>query len=220
MMKNSLHFLVLSLVVLVIGMGNTGCNSGSDTPADSNWQTSEATSADGKFKYTTVSGDPLKARIYTLENGLKVYITVNKNEPRVQTNIAVKAGSKFDPADATGLAHYLEHLLFKGTDQYGSLDYEQEKPLLEKITELYETYRATTDPDERKKIYAEIDKVSGEAAKFAIANEYDKMLSSIGAKGTNAYTSFEQTVYINDIPSNQLEKWISIEGEKISQSCF
>ena len=171
-------------------------------------------SGDGKYAYESVKGDPLNARIYTLDNGLKVYMSVTKMEPRIQTYIGVKAGSKSDPADATGLAHYLEHMLFKGTDKYGSLDYEKEKPLLDQIQALYEKYRQTTDEAERKKIYAEIDRVSGEAAKFAIANEYDKMLAAIGAQGTNAFTSYEQTGYVNNIPSNQLEKWLIIEGER------
>lgn len=178
------------------------------------YNTLSHTSEDGKYTWFTVSGDPLNTRIYNLKNGLTVYLTVNKSEPRIQTNIAVRTGSNNDPKDATGLAHYLEHLLFKGTDRYGSLDYAKEKPLLDQIEALYEQYRSTTDETKRTQIYAQIDKVSGEAAKFAIANEYDKMLSSIGAKGTNAYTSVERTVYINDIPSNMIGKWLKIEGER------
>lgn len=175
-------------------------------------QTESVTS--GKYTYQTVDGDPLKARIYKLNNGLTVYMTVYKDEPRIQTFIAVRAGSKFDPADATGLAHYLEHMLFKGTDKYGTKDYDIEKVYLDEIISLYETYRITKDTAERKKIYHQIDSVSGIASQYAIANEYDKMLSSIGAKGTNAYTSVEQTVYTNDIPSNELEKWVTIEAER------
>lgn len=172
------------------------------------------TTPDGKYTWFEVGGDPLKTRMFALKNGLRVFMTVNKSEPRIQTNIAVRTGSNNDPKDATGLAHYLEHMLFKGTDRYGSLDYAQEKPLLDQVEELYERYRSTKDETKRKEIYAQIDKVSGEAAKFAIANEYDKMLSSIGAKGTNAYTSWERTVYINDIPSNMISKWIKIEAER------
>jgi predicted Zn-dependent peptidase len=168
----------------------------------------------GKYTYTTVVGDPLNARLYKLDNGLTVYMTVNKEEPRIQTYIPVRAGSKYDPANTTGLAHYLEHMLFKGTDKFGTLDYSKEKPLLDKIIDLYEVYRSTTDKKKRKEIYHLIDSVSGEAAKYAIANEYDKMLASIGAKGTNAYTWVEQTVYVNDIPSNQIEKWVTIEAER------
>ncbi|MFN8365877.1 MAG: insulinase family protein [Candidatus Kapaibacterium sp.] len=168
----------------------------------------------GKFSYTTVKNDPMGVRTYTLANGLKVFISVNKNEPRVQTLISVRAGSKNDPADATGLAHYLEHMLFKGTDKYGSLDFSKEKPLIDKIENLYEEYRKTTDADKRKVMYHVIDSLSGEAAKFAIPNEYDKMVGSLGAKGTNAHTAVEETVYQNDIPSNQLRKWITLEAER------
>lgn len=168
----------------------------------------------GNYTYQIVDGDPSKSRIYTLSNGLTVYMTVYKDEPRIQTFIAVKAGSKYDPADATGLAHYLEHMLFKGTDKYGTKDYNKEKPYLDEIINLYEKYRKIKDDAERKKIYRQIDSVSGLASQYAIANEFDKMLSSIGAKGTNAYTSVEQTVYTNDIPSNQLEKWLTIEAER------
>ncbi len=166
------------------------------------------------YKYESVPNDPLNARIYKLDNGLTIYMTVYKNAPRIQTYIATRAGSKNDPKDATGLAHYLEHMLFKGTDKYGSKDYVKEKVELDKIEGLYEIYRKTKDDDQRKGIYHQIDSISGYASKFAVANEYDKMLANIGAKGTNAYTWLEQTVYVNDIPSNQLDKWTTIESER------
>jgi len=167
-----------------------------------------------KQDYETVEGDPTNTRIYTLENGLKVYLSVNEEAPRVHTSIAVRAGSKNDPATATGLAHYLEHMLFKGTDKYGTTDFSKEGPMLVEIDSLYEVYRGTEDKAERTRIYAMIDSVSQMASKLAIANEYDKMVSEMGAKGTNAYTSQERTVYINDIPTNQLKKWITLEAER------
>ena len=172
--------------------------------------------------YETATNDPLKARIYTLDNGLKVYLTAYDDAPRVQTNIAVRAGSKNDPSDATGLAHYLEHMLFKGTNIYGSLDFEKEAPMLDKIEALYEEYRTIDmdDTENRERVWRQIDSISGEAAKFAIANEYDKMVSGLGAKGTNAYTSNEKTVYINDIPSNQIEKWLKLEAERFRYPVF
>ncbi len=166
------------------------------------------------YNYDKAINDPLNARIYKLDNGLTVYMTVYKNAPRIQTYIATRAGSKNDPKDATGLAHYLEHMLFKGTDKYGTKDYEKEKVELDKIEALFEEYRKTTDEAKRKTTYHKIDSISGYASTFAIANEYDKMLSNIGAKGTNAYTWLEQTVYVNDIPSNQLDKWTTIEAER------
>jgi zinc protease len=171
---------------------------------------------ENNYTYETVTNDPLKARLYTLSNGLKVYISVYKDSPRIQTYIAVKAGSKNDPHTATGLAHYLEHILFKGTSKIGTSDWEKEKPELNKIETLYEVYRQTTDEKQRATIYHHIDSISIVASTYSIANEYDKMLSNIGALGTNAYTFLEQTVYVNDIPSNQVEKWAEIEGERFS----
>ena len=81
----------------------------------------------GGYTYKFVTNDPTQARFYTLKNGLTVILSPTKNEPRIQAYVAVKAGSKTDPATNTGLAHYLEHMLFKGTDQYGSLDWKKRK---------------------------------------------------------------------------------------------
>jgi len=168
--------------------------------------------AQKKYTYTSVPNDPMQVRIYTLDNGLKVYLSQNKDEPRIQTNIVVRAGSKYDPSTATGLAHYLEHMLFKGTNEIATLDWATESAYLDQISDLYEKRRNTTDEAERAMIYAKIDSLSNVAAKYAAPNEYDKMISSIGAKGTNAYTSTEQTVYVNDIPTNAQEKWMMIES--------
>lgn len=176
--------------------------------------------ANGKRPYKSVEGDPLNARIYELDNGLKIYLSVYKNAPRIQTAIAVKTGSKHDPTDNTGLSHYLEHLMFKGTDKFGSLDWEKEKFYLDQIEALYEKHRTLTDPKERAAVYRMIDSLSYEASKYAIPNEYDKMVASIGARGTNAYTSVEQTVYINDIPSNQIDRWLTIEAERFRNPIF
>ena len=162
-------------------------------------------SSQKKYSYETVPNDPLKARIYTLDNGLKVYLTVNKETPRIQTFIAVRVGGKNDPAETTGLAHYFEHLMFKGTDKYGTQDYAAEKPLLDQIEQQFEIYRQTTDEAERKAIYHTIDSLSYEASKYAIPNEYDKLMAAIGSSGSNAYTWYDQTVYQEDIPSNQIE---------------
>ena len=85
------------------------------------------------YQYETVKGDMTRTRIYTLDNGLKVYLSVNNEKPRLQTFIAVRTGSKNDPAETTGLAHYLEHLMFKGTTHFGTTNAEAEAPLLEDI---------------------------------------------------------------------------------------
>ena len=171
-------------------------------------------SACKKYKYETVKGDPMQTRIYTLENGLKVYLSVNKEEPRIQTYIAVRTGSKNDPAETTGLAHYLEHLMFKGTKQFGTTDPEAEAPLLDDIERRYEEYRTITDETTRKQKYHEIDSVSQLAAKYFIPNEYDKLMAAIGAEGTNAFTSNDVTCYIEDIPSNEIENWAKIQADR------
>ncbi|PAC29352.1 pitrilysin family protein [Flectobacillus sp. BAB-3569] len=166
------------------------------------------------FTYKYVSNDPMKARFYQLKNGLTVILSENHKEPRIQALIPTRAGSNTDPKDHTGLAHYLEHMLFKGTDKYGSLDWSKEKPLLDKIDALYEQYNKTTDAAKRKEIYKEIDKTSGEAAKYAIANEYDKMMAAMGGQGTNAFTSYEQTVYTEDIPTNAIDRFLALQAER------
>ncbi|UKB77762.1 M16 family metallopeptidase [Chryseobacterium sp. MEBOG07] len=179
------------------------------------FQWKEGTSSGYKYKYVT--NDPTSARYYTLKNGLTVILSPTNKDPRIQTYIATKAGSKTDPADHTGLAHYLEHMLFKGTNQFGSKDWAKEKPLLDQIDALYEKYNQTKDEAKRKEIYKEIDRVSGEAAKYAIANEYDKMMAGMGADGTNAFTSFEQTVYTEDVPSNVLDKFLAVQAERFRE---
>lgn len=168
----------------------------------------------GKYEYETVEGDPLNTKMYTLPNGLKLFMSVNKDQPRIQTYVAVRVGGKNDPAETTGLAHYFEHLMFKGTEQFGTTDYAKEKPLLDQIEQLFEKYRKTTDEAARKAIYRQIDSVSYEASKIAIPNEYDKLMSAIGANGTNAYTSNDVTCYVENIPSNQIENWAKIQADR------
>ena len=166
------------------------------------------------YQYKTVAGDLTKTRIYTLDNGLKVYLSVNPEKPRIQTYIAVRTGSKNDPAETTGLAHYLEHLMFKGTKSFGVNNVDAEAPLLDQIEQRYEAYRKLTDPAARKQAYHEIDSVSQIAAKYFIPNEYDKLMAAIGAEGTNAFTSNDVTCYVEDIPSNEIENWAKIQGDR------
>lgn len=167
-----------------------------------------------KYKYEEVKDDLSKTRIYTLKNGLKVYLSVNKEQPRIQTYIAVRTGSKNDPAETTGLAHYLEHIMFKGTGQFGVTDSAKEAPLLDDIEQRYEQYRKLTDPEARRVAYRGIDSVSQVAAKYFIPNEYDKLMAAIGAEGSNAYTSNDVTCYTEDIPSNEVENWAKIQSDR------
>jgi predicted Zn-dependent peptidase len=199
-MKKNLMLLVV-LILQIAAMAQ---------PAKYQWKQASS----GGYTYKYVTNDPAKARFYTLKNGLTVILSATSKDPRIQCYVATKAGSKTDPSNHTGLAHYLEHMLFKGTDKFGSLNWAKEKPELNKINDLYEQYNNTTDAAKRKEIYHLIDSVSGVAATFAIANEYDKMMSSMGAQGTNAFTSFEQTVYTDDIPANATDKYLKVQGER------
>ena len=199
-----LFFAAMSLLFLQ-------CSSPQNADSQS-YEVKEATSKGYRYKYVT--NDPMKVRMYTLENGLRVYLSAYDATPRVYTSIAVHAGGQHDPADNTGLAHYLEHIMFKGTSSFGTNDWAKESPLLDSVERLYEAYRGISDEAARRAHYALIDKVSNEASRYAIPNEYDKMLAFIGADGTNAYTSNDRTVYINDVPSNQIENWLRIEADR------
>jgi len=205
-MKNKL--LALSFFLLI----------GSGVMAQSGYQWKTATNDGYTYKYVT--NDPTKSRFYTLKNGLTVILSQNLKEPTIEFRMAVRAGSNTDPRTATGLAHYLEHLLFKGTDKFGTLDYAKEKPLLDKIDGLYEQYNKTTDPAKRKEIYAVIDKTSGLASNYSIANEYDKMIKAIGGQSSNAHTWYEETVYNEDFPANATDKFLALQAERFRNPVF
>ena len=170
-----------------------------------------------EYNYEYVTNDPSGTRIYTLENGLKIYLSDYEVAPRVQVSIAIKAGGKNDPADNTGLAHYLEHMLFKGNQYFGTNNYVQEEVLLDSIELLFNQYAKLTDTLERKNLYEQIDDLSYRASAFAIPNEYDKMISTIGGQYLNAYTTEDRTVYIVDVPSNELERLLKIEGSRFKK---
>ena len=166
------------------------------------------------YQYRYVTNDPFNARIYTLKNGLTVYLSRIPVQPKIAYRMLVRAGLADSPADATGLAHYLEHMLFKGTDRIGALDYAKEKPLLDKIEQLFEEKRKTDDPKKKEEIYAEIDRLSSEAAKYAVAGEYDSLISSIGGTGLNAGTGLDYTAYVVDIPAQELPKLLQLESAR------
>lgn len=167
-----------------------------------------------KYNWKQVDNDPMKTRIYKLQNGLTIYLSDNPEQPRIQTYIAVRAGGKNDPAESTGLAHYLEHLMFKGTSLFGTQNYAAERPLLDQIEAQYEVYGHTTDPEQRKAIYHIIDSLSYAASQHAIANEYDKLMAGIGSEGSNAYTSEDVTCYVEDIPANEVDRWAKIQSNR------
>lgn len=167
------------------------------------------------YSYEYVVNDPYNGRIYTLKNGLKVYLARIPVKPRIVVRFLVKAGLADSPADATGLAHYLEHLMFKGTDKIGALDYKKEKVLLDKIEQLYEVRRKEKDPAKKKEIFREIDRLSLQASKYASAGEYSKLVGALGGMELNAFTSQDITAYVVDIPSNELNRFLFLESERL-----
>ena len=210
--KESSRVLLLPFLLLIINACSEQAPSGS--PETAQVVSESATESIGyKRINTTNEDDPLNTHIYELDNGLRVYLTENHEEPRFYAEIAVRAGSKHDPADATGLAHYLEHLLFKGNQSLGTLDYQAEKPYLDRIVELYEEHFRETDDVRRAEIYAEINSVAQQAAEYAIPNEIDKLYNSMGGTALNAHTWYEETVYKVGLPSNRLRQWAELESD-------
>lgn len=170
--------------------------------------------------YKTYSNDPIAVKEFTLSNGLTVMLSENHDSPKVFGAVVVKTGGKKDPADNTGMAHYLEHMLFKGTDVMGTFNYEKEKILLDKINQLYDELGKTKDPEKRKTIQKEINRISVEAAEYAIPNEMDRMISEIGGEDVNAFTTDEMTVYFNSFPGNQIQKWLDIYSSRFINPVF
>ena len=183
-------------------------------PLSASYEEKEATDSAGRV-YRRIPGDPFKARIYTLSNGMKLYLSQNDREPRIHIRIAVRAGSAQDPLQSTGLAHYFEHMMFKGNDRIASLNWTKEKELLQRIEALFEEHRKEQDPEKRAAIYKKIDELSLEASQYS-NDEYWLLAKTFGAEGTNAYTSLDETVYYSDIPASELERFLKLEAERFS----
>ena len=218
--KESYRVLLLSFLLLVI----TACSDQTRSDSSESAQLMSNSGVSESVGYRRINtkneNDPLNTHIYELDNGLHVYLTENHEEPRFYAEIAVRAGSKHDPADATGLAHYLEHLLFKGNQSLGTLDYQAEKPYIDRIVELYEEHFRETDDARRAEIYAEINSVAQQAAEYAIPNEIDKLYNSMGGTALNAHTWYEETVYKVGLPSNRLNQWVEIESDRFVDPVF
>lgn len=156
----------------------------------------------------------------TLKNGMNVVMCEDHSQPKIYGAVCVHVGSKNDPADNTGMAHYLEHLMFKGTDQIGTLDWEKERVYLDSITMLYDELHGITDPKQRESILLHINNLSNTATQYAIPNEVDVILDKMGGEGINAFTSTDVTCYHNCFPANQLEKWLTVYTERFRHPVF
>lgn len=163
---------------------------------------------------------PSEFEQYQLENGLTVYLWEDHDSPQVHGWTITRAGSVDEPEDATGLAHYLEHMLFKGTDQIGALDWEKERPYYEHIIALYDTLAQTADSKEREAIQLKINAASIASAQYGATDEFSNLIQSIGGEDLNAFTSYDQTCYMNSFPAHQMERWLTLYSDRLIHPVF
>lgn len=164
--------------------------------------------------------DPMGVTVHRLSNGLTVYVSPDPSLRKIETAVAVRAGARHDPRDATGLAHYLEHMLFKGSDDLGTTNIGAERPHLETIAALYAELRQTKDPDRRAEILTDIDRETVESSAYSIPNELDRVYAGLGIEGVNAYTSDEVTAYVSTVPVHRFEAWARLEAERFIDAEF
>ena len=164
--------------------------------------------------------NPLDVDTYELDNGLTVILNQDHNETKVFGAVIIDGGGKRDPSDATGIAHYLEHLLFKGTTEMGTIDYETEKIYLDSIEVLYDKLASTKNEIKRESIQRNINRVSVKAAEYAIPNEFDRIVEGMGGTGLNADTWNDFVRYYNSFPSNEIEKWLEIYSHRFINPVF
>lgn len=157
---------------------------------------------------------------YKLENGLTVMLWEDHDQPDVTGYVVVRAGAVDEPAEYTGLAHYLEHMLFKGTQKIGALDWEAEKPIYDSIIALYDQYCETTDPEQREKLATQINECSMREAKVSSTEDFFNLLDLIGAEGVNAFTSFDVTAYHNSFPEAEMYRWLTIFSDRLIDPVF
>jgi predicted Zn-dependent peptidase len=157
---------------------------------------------------------------FKLDNGLTIYLWEDKNQPDVTGRVVVRAGSIDEPEEYTGLAHYLEHVLFKGTEKIGALDWAKEKPLYEQIIKLYDEYAEEKDPVKRDTLTARINRLSLEAANYTVTSDFSNLIEGMGGENLNAGTSYDMTVYYNNFPAYQMEKWLEVNSERLMNPVF
>lgn len=178
----------------------------------------------GLFYFTTTAQKtdyiPIDVEVYQLDNGLTVILNEDHNLPQVFGSIMVRAGGKDDPKGATGMAHYQEHMLFKGTQELGTTNWEAEKPHIDSIFRLYDKLGRETDADIRKTIQKEINQESLKAGKYAVPNEMFNLLRNMGGTGVNAGTGPDYTIFYNAFPPTQMEKWLDLYSHRFENPVF
>lgn len=167
----------------------------------------------------SICAQSLNVEVFQLKNGLTVFLNEDPGASNVFGAVWVKAGGKHDPADATGMAHYLEHMLFKGTETLGTIDFEKERPYLDSIRLYYD--RLALAPDDQKlSIQKKINQFELAASEYAVPNEFDRLIKSVGSTNVNASTSFDYTNYRNFFPSNQINRWLDIYAHRFQNPVF
>jgi predicted Zn-dependent peptidase len=164
--------------------------------------------------------DVLKVTTHKLDNGLTVFLNEDPTATRMFGAVMVKAGAVNESEDATGMAHYLEHLLFKGTTSLGTSDYQKEKPLLDAISDLYEQLALALAEEKQLKIQKQINELAVKSAEYGLPNEFDKLLKSIGGTNVNAFTNYDMTFYHNSFPSHETEKWLDLYAARFDNPVF
>ena len=157
---------------------------------------------------------------YKLDNGLTVMLWENHDQTDVTGYVAVRAGSVDEPKEYTGLAHYLEHMLFKGTEQIGALDWVKEKPVYEQIIRLYDEYATTTDAVQRDTLAKRINRLSMEEMQHSTTRDFFNLMDGIGATDVNAFTSYDMTCYTSSFPACQMNKWLTINADRMINPVF
>ena len=159
-------------------------------------------------------------KYFKLNNGMSVYIWEDHTKPDVFGEVVVRTGSANDPEEYTGLAHYLEHVMFKGTQKIGTLDWEKEAPIYEEIIAAYDEMAQTDDPAKKSEISAHINELTVAASKYSATNEFANLTESIGAAGLNAATSYDQTFYYSIFPASQTSNWLQLNAERFKDPVF
>ena len=172
------------------------------------------------FGFNCEKPSPLDVEIYTLENGLTVMLNEDRNETSVFGAVVIDGGGKRDPSDATGIAHYLEHVLFKGTSKMGTTNYAKEKVYLDSIEVLYDELSKKEDKKTRLKIQRHINDLSVKASEYAIPNEFTRLIEGMGGTGLNAGTGYDFIYYFNSFPSAQIEKWVDLYSHRFLDPVF
>lgn len=159
-------------------------------------------------------------KAFQLKNGMSVFVWEDSTKADVMGQVVVRTGSVNDPEQYTGLAHYLEHVLFKGTQKIGAIDWEKEKPLYEQIIAKYDEMAEEADPVKKETIAKEINELTIEAGKLSLSNEFSELIEGMGGTNLNAGTSWDYTVYYNSFPPNQINKWLEISSERFVNPVF